>query len=456
MLSLDNRLKGDTMYIRPSMKKFDGSPSWDIEMCNANSKPLPMFLNRQYIKILEDLGVSADVFLRLQRQRVKELRMMTTSHVNASKFLEFHHIGIAAHLPYLIKLLGYIGVPLQADDFLQGVVEVAALSQLREIKYRGRILLDNGITLFGIMDETGYLKEGEIYCVFERATGGKKVLIRDRVAITRPPALHPGDIQWVRAVNVPKDSPLSALNNCICFSRHGRRDLPSQLSGGDLDGDHYNVIWDPDLLPKIVYSAADYPRVRPIDIGRPITCDDMTDFFVTFMETDQLGRISNLHMQLADRYPEGVVHKDCIKLAELASTAVDFSKTGIPVDIREIPRNDGIKPDFMAPGPRVRISESISILEKEIFDDGKKDTVDELIGNLKRGGYYESQKVLGVLFRDIDERAFLAGIHRHARAEKSSGNKRNVMERVFEYVKAQAAVFQWEHYRPFARRYRAA
>jgi hypothetical protein len=36
-------------------------------------------------------------------------------------------------------------------------------------------------------------------------------------------------------------------------------------------------------------------------------------------------------MQLADQHHEGTAHPDCLKLAELASIAVDFSKTGIAV-----------------------------------------------------------------------------------------------------------------------------
>jgi hypothetical protein len=57
----------------------------------------------------------------------------------------------------------------------------------------------------------------------------------------------------------------------------------------------------------------------------------MTDFFVTFMETDQLGRICNAHKILADQSDEGVLDPRCVQLAEMASTTVDFSKAGIPV-----------------------------------------------------------------------------------------------------------------------------
>ena len=52
------------------------------------------------------------------------------------------------------------------------------------------------------------------------------------------------------AVDVPADSPLSALHNMVLSSSMGERDLPSQLGGGDLDGDLYNNIYDNTLYPQ--------------------------------------------------------------------------------------------------------------------------------------------------------------------------------------------------------------
>ena len=64
------------------------------------------------------------------------------------------------------------------------------------------------------------------------------------------PAMHPGDVQIVNAVDVPSTSPLKRLSNVIVFSQHGSRDLPSQLSGGDLDGDQFHIVWEKKLIPK--------------------------------------------------------------------------------------------------------------------------------------------------------------------------------------------------------------
>lgn len=138
-------------------------------------------------------------------------------------------------------------------------------------------------------------------------------------------------MQYVSAIDVPQDSPLRSVHNCVVFSSKGDRDLPSQLSGGDLDGDLYNIIFDDSLMPTMMSKPADYPIMPPINIGREVVRSDMTDFFVQFMENDQLGRLSTLHQTLADQRPDGVFDPDCIRLAEMCSTAVDFSKTGIPV-----------------------------------------------------------------------------------------------------------------------------
>jgi RNA-dependent RNA polymerase len=37
-----------------------------------------------------------------------------------------------------------------------------------------------------------------------------------------------------------------------------------------------------------------------------------------------------MHLVAADRSPDGVHCKPCLELAALASTAVDFAKTGVP------------------------------------------------------------------------------------------------------------------------------
>jgi hypothetical protein len=82
------------------------------------------------------------------------------------------------------------------------------------------------------------------------------------------------------------------------------------------------------------FSPANYTRQPPIDIGRPVEKSHMINFFLEFMESDQLGRIAVQHRIKADQKDSGTLDAECITLAEMHSTAVDFSKTGIPVSRR--------------------------------------------------------------------------------------------------------------------------
>lgn len=195
------------------------------------------------------------------------------------------------------------------------------------------LLLESMLILIGIMDETGVLEEGEIFCTVS-SEGKGTFILTGTVVVTRSPALHPGDVQCASAVKVPADSPLMSLRNCVVFSSKGERDLPSQLSGGDLDGDLFNVIHESSLYPAKVAVPADYPSQKAIDIEREVVRSDMTAFFIQFMENDQLGRIATLHQTLADQRPLGTFDPDCVLLAAIHSQAVDFSKTGIAVSLK--------------------------------------------------------------------------------------------------------------------------
>ncbi|KAK3617197.1 hypothetical protein LTR56_025453 [Elasticomyces elasticus] len=436
VVSLDSRLQGRQLLLRSNMEKFGGSPDQVLEICGASFRPLPMVLNRQFIAILTDLGVTTESFLQLQTEEVNKLRGMLTSACGTSSRLDTLEMAKASRLPSLITDLEDIGLDYHGDAFLYGVVEMAVVNCLRDIKYRGRINVSEGVTLYGIMDETGYLKEGEIYVVTEKAPdGGRREEIRNEVIITRSPAMHPGDVQIVNAVGVPEDSPLKKLSNVIVFSQHGNRDLPSMLSGGDLDGDIYNCIWDHRLKPGFVSTPADYPKVAPVELDRPVTAKDMSDFFVTFMETDQLGMLCTRHMQLADQREAGTFDEDCIKLAEMASTAVDYSKTGIPIGIAECPRAMPFRPDFMAPSPRVVVSEK-GFLELEDDDDDEDNPAFEGLDTDRRTmRYYKSEKALGELFRAIDERQFITTMQsRHRNLAQRVGISPTILPRLLKYA----------------------
>jgi hypothetical protein len=353
MLSLDTRLEGKVFCIRKeSMMKFPSQDIRELGICDTASKPLRLVLNRQMIKILEDMGTKDEWFFKLQNNALDILRNVTADATNTSFFLEHQAIGLNMGLPRLVKQLETMDIDYRRDNFLKAAVEHVVLRELRLLKHKARIPVNNGVTLFGIMDETGFLDEGEVYVTYDKTYGrsngrGIKSTLKDgEVIVTRSPALHPGDVQLVKQVTPPQGHPLRSLQNCIVFSQKGKRDLPSMLSGGDLDGDIYNIIWDLEAWPSTSFSPADYPRVTPKPLDRLVEPKDIADFFIDFMRTDILGVIATRHVVLADYHDSGTTHDDCIALAELHSTAVDFSKTGIPVNVKDLPKPPRFRPDL--------------------------------------------------------------------------------------------------------------
>jgi hypothetical protein len=162
---------------------------------------------------------------------IDELHKSVTSTINISNFLETEKIGDVAGFPSLIRRSNDVQIDVLNDRFLRSIVEMGAIVRLRELKYKGRIPVKRGVKLIGIMDESGILKEGEIYCTWIDTAGRTRILNGD-VVITRSPSNHPGDVRIVKAVVVPPKSPLRQIYNCVVFSQWGDRDLPSMLGGG--------------------------------------------------------------------------------------------------------------------------------------------------------------------------------------------------------------------------------
>lgn len=88
VVSLDNALLGEQLHIRKSMTKYVAREGWrDLELCGAAYRPLTMYLNHQFIKILEDLRVPLRNFYAVQDEALKTLEMMVHHPLNAAAFL---------------------------------------------------------------------------------------------------------------------------------------------------------------------------------------------------------------------------------------------------------------------------------------------------------------------------------------------------------------------------------
>lgn len=130
---------------------------------------------------------------------------------------------------------------------------------------------------------------------------------------------------------------------------------------------------------------------------------------------------------------------------------MDFSKTGISCDMSEAPRYPRYKLDFMAPGPRVKVEQKIGILEDE-ESNADEDEDDESIGAQKKWRFYESNKITGKMYREIDEKNFFGEIQRRAReVERSASMTMTAMDEVYSYVKQETMLISYSHHYQWAR-----
>ncbi|KLO16990.1 RdRP-domain-containing protein [Schizopora paradoxa] len=375
MVAVNHLLKGKILVLRPSMIKFDAYNTSDIGIASYFARPSRLFLNRPLIMLLEGLGVPCSVFLDFQRKAVQKARDAEHSIEDSRKLLEEYGLGASFRLPSVLQNLASLDCDI-GSHFEKDVMKLAVFHVLRELKHRARIPIP-GYTLVGVADIHQYLQEGQVFiCIQERNEECK--YLEGPVLVTRSPVIHPGDVQIAHAIGPPPPgSPfaIEPLQNTVVFSTLGNRPLPSCLGGGDLDGDVYNVTVDDRLHPPKTYPPAGYEPAKRRELDRPSTIDDVADFVVDYIISDNLGVIAKRWMVIADQSDNGIFDVDCMKLSKLHSDAVDYPKTGSPVPLKDIPKDRGGLPDWCQP---------------EIIASGPNDKT-----------YYTSKTALGVLYRDI-------------------------------------------------------
>ncbi|KAF8123146.1 RNA dependent RNA polymerase-domain-containing protein [Boletus edulis] len=398
VVSVDSRLEGIRMCVRPSMKKFDvpGEEYGTIEIAQAFGKPNAPYLNRPLVMLLEDRGVSKGVFMQLQRATVAETRMAHESATRYAKFLESHQLCYSYRLSAVLRRLNALGLELKPNNlqqpldtpFLARVRACAINHVLRAVKHEARLPIPDSYMLVGVADEgpayvqkgldsVYYLPQGKIFACVQNAEDEKPRYLHGMCLIYRNPVMHPGDVQRVYAIGPPPKDRVCLfghLKNVVVFPTTGTWSLPNGLAGGDLDGDTYAVIQYGDLLVPEHDDPASYPPVEPFKLDRPSTIGDVCDFIVEYINSDVVGLVANKHITIADQSRFGTHDPDCIKLAEMHSWAVDYPKNGNKVDIRRMPKSlIKFKPDWdMAEADAHRSSD-----------------------------YYKSDRALGHLYRGI-------------------------------------------------------
>ncbi|RHZ65049.1 hypothetical protein Glove_319g157 [Diversispora epigaea] len=340
VLCLSRYLRGQQIQVRPSQLKFESNHNV-LEIIRGSCM-ITAYLNRQAITLLSTLGIPDKVFIDMKDEQVEELDKMLQSDPTAIRVLQqnIDEYGMTRTLADLVKA-GFLS---RRDPYLVNLISLFRIIVLRDLKKKAKIRVSDGAFLLGVLDETESLKEDQIYvCKSDPNNPNARHVFKGTCIVFRNPCFHPGDIRVVTAVECKN---LDHLIDVVVFPSVGYRDIPSQCSGGDLDGDDFTLIHDPRLIPRgEIVEAMNYEAPQPAFVPR-VTIDHVKKFFVNYILSDQLGQIANSHLVKADKAPNGAFHGECIRLAQLHSEAVDFPKTGIPAEFPpELRSRDA--PDFM-------------------------------------------------------------------------------------------------------------
>jgi RNA-dependent RNA polymerase len=325
LLAVSLDAKGQQVHIRRSQSKFNAIYNGlEIIRCSSFSTAS---LNRQTITILSSLGVPDEVFNSMLTTQLSDYHSAMTDRTKALDLLR----GLVDdnHITLTIVSMILNGFMDTREPFFQTVLHLWRTWSIKLLKEKAKIIVRDGAFLLGCTDETGTLR-GHITSskrfgdpnrldqlpqifvqVPDRMKSGSYVVIEGICIVGRNPSLHPGDIRIVQAVDVPA---LHHLRDVVVFSQLGDRDIPSMCSGGDLDGDDFFVIWDPELCPKEWNcTPMEYDPPKPVTLDRTVEIADMMKFFVRYMKNDALPTIALAHLALSDALDMGVKDPKCEK-----------------------------------------------------------------------------------------------------------------------------------------------
>ncbi|KAI1738113.1 RNA dependent RNA polymerase-domain-containing protein [Xylaria scruposa] len=339
-------LNFNQVCLRPSQKKFHAQSTL-LEIIKPSRFSVAT-LNRQTITILSCLGVPDSAFLNLQQNQLigydRAMEDPATAMRLLSQFVDQN--GITTMVAQMISD-GFMRVK---EPFFMCILQVWRAWSLRLLREKARIVVEQGAFVFGCIDETctlrGYYepKDGspseqefpQIFLQVPRPGASPDdqnnyMVVTGLCVVGRNPSLHPGDLRVAEAVDVPA---LQHLRDVVVFPANGDRDIPSMCSGGDLDGDDFFVIWDPNLIPpeERNYPPMIHEPVQPVELNRDVRPSDLIAFFVMYMKNDALSTIAHAHLAQSDKLMSqgGPKHETCVELAHLHSKAVDYPKSGQP------------------------------------------------------------------------------------------------------------------------------
>ena len=119
----------------------------------------------------------------------------------------------------------------------------------------------------------------------------------------------------------------------------------------------------------------------------------------------------------------------------------------------KLPKHIPARPDFMITGPEVRIAEGIRL--EDIVEEAERSAVVEEENEGPKYEYYESAKVLGKLYRAINESEIFQDLQQSTSSTiEARRDDRAIIRKVWEHVSRKIPSTRWKRYVSEARQIR--
>ena len=323
VVMINPSLRENQIMIRKSMKKFNPGtiPFPELWVCD-HSRPYSYgHLNKQFIMLLSGLGVKDDVFLSMQTEHFRKLKLMCVDPTVAFEMLQWNN---QPH--FAVRAARCTQEQLTSDKFLQKELSKLKSKQIEKLE-KLHLLVPESRTVFGVCDPHGVLKYGE--CFFRPTVRGEPCTLSGYVTVAKNPCYLLGDVRRLKTVSdSQRVEQLEHLIDCIVFPTTGKQPHPNEIAGSDLDGDQYFVCWDENLIVQSTCEPYDY---LPSDSKRTSQLE-MVEYFAQQNEQSRtMSKIDAYYKYWADK--KGIRCKECAELGMHFAYSVDSAKTGVKVCI---------------------------------------------------------------------------------------------------------------------------
>ncbi|KAM1463068.1 hypothetical protein ACFXTO_048026 [Malus domestica] len=175
--------------------------------------------------------VADDVFKEKQRFCIRELEATLNDPFKAQNALDLISSG---EITNILKELLSCGYEPSVEPFVAMMLRTFKEVQLMELRTKTRILIPDGRSLMGCLDQTGTLEYGQVFlqCFGTRHSqffydsvtlSGKRFIVEEQVVVGKSPCLHPGDVRVLMAVDVLA---LHHMVDCVVFPQKEPRPHP--------------------------------------------------------------------------------------------------------------------------------------------------------------------------------------------------------------------------------------